>query len=135
MSSSLTAIISTIFLFLILVTDLRCKESLANARERKLQTHLWSKIKPQIANAQIELDQQGYLARETDLDLIREVCRLAKVDQVLEGERKRDGFGQRNRNVLFGLVDAGVRTDGNHTTSDITFAREFNAFLGSVDFD
>ena len=98
-------------------------------------THLWSKVESQIAGSQTKFDKQWDLFRETDLDLIRQVGGLAKLDEVFEGEGKRDGFRQRNRHVLFRLIDAGVWTNADGPGSDIALTREFNAVLGSIDFD
>lgn len=81
------------------------------------------------------LDKQRNLLRKADSHLIRQVCSLAEVNEVLEGESKGDGFGEGNRDVAFGFVDIGVWADGNGAGTDIALAGEFDAFLCSFDDD
>lgn len=75
-----------------------------------------------MATSEIILNQQRNLLRQTQLDLGRQVGGLAEVDEILEGEGKSDGFGERKRHVLVGLVDVGMLTDGDRAVTDIALA-------------
>lgn len=81
------------------------------------------------------LDKQRNLLGQTQGHRARQICSLAEVDKVFEGESKSDGFGERNRDVLLGLFDIGVLTDGHGAAANVTLAGELDAFLGSLDDD
>lgn len=83
--------------------------------------------------SKVILNQQRHLLGQAQLDLRRQVGGLAEVDQVLEGESKGDGFGESKRNVLLGLIDIGMLTDGNRPATNIALAREFDPFFRSLD--
>lgn len=86
-----------------------------------------------MATSEIVLNKQRNLLRQAELDLGRQVRGLAEVDEVLEGEGKGDGLGERKRNVLVGLVHVGMLADGDGAVPDVTLARELDSFLRSLD--
>lgn len=81
------------------------------------------------------LDKQRNLLGQTKGHRARQICSLAEVDEVFEGECKSDGFGERNRDVLLGLFDVGVLTDGYGAAANVTLAGELDTFLRSLDDD
>ena len=58
-------------------------------------------------------DHQGHLLRKTESHMARQICSLAEVDKVFQGEGEGNGFGEVNGNVLLGLFNVGVLTDGH----------------------
>lgn len=81
------------------------------------------------------LDKQRNLLGQTQGHRVRQICSLAEVDEIFEGESKSDGFGECDRDVLLRLFDVGVLTDGHGTGANVTLAGELDAFLSSLDDD
>lgn len=86
-----------------------------------------------MATSKVVLNQQRHLLRQTESDLGRKVRGFAEVDKVLEGESKGNGFGEGEGDVLLGLLDIGMLADGHRAATDITLARELDAFFRSLD--
>ena len=70
--------------------------------------------------SKVILDKQRHLLRQTELNLRGQIRGLAEVDKVLEGESKGNGFRKGEGNVLVGLLDIGVLTDGHRAAANIT---------------
>ncbi|RJE16887.1 hypothetical protein PHISCL_10776, partial [Aspergillus sclerotialis] len=86
-----------------------------------------------MATSEIVLNKQRNLLRQTELDLGRQVRGLAEVDEVLEGEGKGDGLGERKRNVLVGLVHVGMLADGDGAVPDIAWHENLTpSFVASM---
>ena len=99
------------------------------------RTHLRSKVESQVTASQTILDKQRNLLGQTQGHRARQIRSLAEVYEVFEGEGKSDGFGERDRDVLVGLFDVGVLTDGHGAAANVSLAGELDAFLGSLDDD
>lgn len=96
------------------------------------KTYLRSKVESQVTASQAILNEKRHLLRQTEGHRGRQICSLAEVDEVLEGESKSDGFGERNRDVLLGLFDVRVLADGHGAAANVTLAGELDAFLGGL---
>lgn len=88
-----------------------------------------------MATTQPILNKQRYLLRQTQRHRGGQISRLAEVDEVFQGEGKGNGLGEGNRDILLGLFDVGVLTDGHRAAANVTLAGELNAFLGSLNDD
>lgn len=85
-----------------------------------------------MTTAETVLNKKGNLLGQAEAHLAGESGSLAEVDEVLEGESEGNGFGESNGNVLFGLIDVGVLTDGDRPAANVTLAGELDTFLGSL---
>lgn len=85
--------------------------------------------------SQAILNEQGDFLRQTERHRGRQICSLAEVDEIFQGEGESDGFGESNRDVLLGLFDVGVLANVDGAAADITLAGELDAFLGSFNDD
>lgn len=85
--------------------------------------------------SQSVFDKQGHLLRKIERHLVGQICSLAEVDEVFQGEGERNWFREGNGNVLLGLFNVGVLTDGHCAAANVTLAGELDAFLGSLDDD
>ena len=85
-----------------------------------------------MTTSQTVLNKKGNLLGQAEGHRAGESGGLAEVDEVLEGESKGNGFGKSNGNVLVGLIDVGVLTDGDGSTANVTLAGELHTFLGSL---
>lgn len=81
------------------------------------------------------LNEERHLLRQAQGDLVRQVGGLAEVDEVLEGESEGDGFGEGDGNVLCGVLDVGVLTDGDGATANVTLAGELDTLLRGLNDD
>jgi hypothetical protein len=88
-----------------------------------------------VTAAQTVFHQQRHLLRQREGDFGGEVGGLAEVDEVLEGEGKGNGFGEVDGDVLLGLVDAGVLTDGDGSTANVALAGELDTLLRGLNDD
>lgn len=88
-----------------------------------------------MAASQTILNKQGNLLRQTERHRGRQICSLAEVDEIFQGEGESDGLGESNGDVLFGLFNVGVLADGDRAAANITLAGELDAFLGSFNDD
>ena len=81
------------------------------------------------------LNEERHLLRQAQGDLVRQVGSLAEVDEVLEGESEGDGFGEGDGDVLCGVLDVGVLTDGDGATANVTLAGELDTLLRGLNDD
>jgi hypothetical protein len=104
-------------------------------KDHNIVTYLGSEVESQVTASKTVLNKQGHLLGQVQLYRAGQVGRFAEVDEVLEGEGQGDGFGERDGNVLVGLVDVGVLADGNGAVTNVTGAREFDTLLAGLDDD
>jgi hypothetical protein len=98
--------------------------------------HLWCQIESQVtATGQTVFNQKGNLIRQAKLNGAGKSTGLAEVDEVLEGEGKRDRFGELDIDVQLWLLDVGVAAEGNGSVTNIAVARELDTILGGLDGD
>lgn len=64
-----------------------------------------------------------------------QISRLAEIDEIFQGESEGNGLGEGDRDILLGLFDVGVLTDGHGAAANVTLAGELDAFLGSLNDD
>jgi hypothetical protein len=99
-------------------------------------TYLGGEVEPQIAVVlDTVLNKQGDFARQAKLDRVGQPARLAEVRQVLQGERKGDGFGQVDFDILAGLVYAAVLPQLDGAGANVTLAGKFDTLLCALDRD
>ena len=75
--------------------------------------YLRGEVESQVTASKSVFDHQGHLLRKTEGHLAGQICSLAEVDEVFQGEGQGNGFGEGNGNVLLGLFNVGVLTDGH----------------------
>ena len=75
--------------------------------------YLRGEVESQVTASKSVFNHQGHLLRKTESHLARQICSLAEVDKVFQGEGEGNGFGEVNGNVLLGLFNVGVLTDGH----------------------
>lgn len=110
-------------------------EKTPKTQENNNQAYLGSEVESQVTASQSILNEQGDFLRQTERHRRRQICSLAEVDEIFQGEGESDGFGEGNRNVLFGLFDVGVLANVDGAAADIALAGELDAFLGGLNDD
>ena len=75
--------------------------------------YLRGEVESQVTASKSVFDHQGHLLRKTESHMARQICSLAEVDKVFQGEGEGNRFGEVNGNVLLGLFNVGVLTDGH----------------------
>jgi hypothetical protein len=98
-------------------------------------TYLGGEVEPQVTASKTILNKQRHLLGQVQLYRVGQVGGLAEVDEVLEGEGQGDGFGERDGDVLIGLVDVGVLANGDGAVTNVTGAGELDSLLASLDDD
>jgi hypothetical protein len=92
-------------------------------KSRRGRTYLWRKVEPQeTAASQTILYQERYFVRETYLNGFGQSLGLAEVDEVFEGESERDGLGELDVDVLLGVLDILVASQGNGAIANVAVA-------------
>lgn len=76
-------------------------------------TYLRGEVESQVTASKSVFDHQGHLLRKTESNMARQICSLAEVDEVFQGEGEGNGLGEVNGNVLIGVLNIGVLTDGH----------------------
>ena len=100
------------------------------------EAYLRGQVESQVTGARESvLNEQRHLLGQVQLDGRGQVGGLAEVDKVLKGEGQGDGFGQRDGDILFGLVDVGVGADGHGAVTNVARAGELDALLASLNDD
>lgn len=98
-------------------------------------TYLGGEVEPQVTASKTVLNKQRHLLGQVQLYRAGQVGGLAEVDEVLEREGQGDGFGERDRDVLIGLVDVRVLADGDGAVTNVTGAGELDTLLAGLDDD
>ena len=102
----------------------------------RFNTYLRGQVEPEIAVVgQAVLNEQGNLVAEAELHLAAETGGFAEVDEVLEREGQGDGLGKTDLDVLLGVLDVGVLTQGDRAVTNVTGAGKLDALLCALDGD
>ena len=79
------------------------------------------------------LDHERHIGGKAQLDSARKTTSLAEVDEVLEREGQGDGLGKTDLDVLLGVLDVGVLTQGDRAVTNVTGAGKLDALLCALD--
>ena len=75
--------------------------------------YLRGEVESQVTASKSVFNHQGHLLRKTESHMARQICSLAEVDKVFQGEGEGDGLREGYGNVLIGLLNVGVLTDSH----------------------
>ena len=75
--------------------------------------YLRGEVESQVTASKSVFDHQGHFLRKAEGHMAGQICSLAEVDEVFQGEGEGDGLGEGNGNVLIGLLNVGVLADSH----------------------